>query len=72
MEPQNLGKIMLYFHRDIRTLNSKKKLSNYHQADPVILTKSPEQLHAESCENEEKQKEEKSQISNLNKCKFIT
>ena len=30
-----------------------------------ILTKSPEQLHAESRENEEKQKEEQSQISNL-------
>ena len=30
-----------------------------------ILTKSPEQLHAKSRENEEKQKEEQSQISNL-------
>ena len=58
---------MLYFHRDIRTLNSKKnKLSNYHHADPDILTKSSKQLHAEGSENEEKQKEEKSQISNLN------
>ena len=30
-----------------------------------ILTKSPEQLHAQRCENEEKQKEEKAKISNL-------
>ena len=36
------------------------------------LTKSPEQLHAKSRENEEKQKEEKSQISNLNNGQFIS
>ena len=30
-----------------------------------ILTKSPEQLHAQGSKDEEKQKEEKSQVSNL-------
>ena len=35
-----------------------------------ILTKSPEQLHAQSSKNEEKQKEEKSQVSNLDNKQF--